>query len=54
MLKDNKGSAVNENGALNGFSSRDDAAVLLTFMISKKLSNIIQNSAVELPLLVDN
>ena len=46
MLKDNKGSAVNENGALNGFSSRDDAAVLLTFMISKKLSNIIQNSAV--------
>ena len=45
MLKDNKGSAVNENGALNGFSSRDDAAVLLTFMISKKLSNI-QNSAV--------
>ena len=43
---ENRGSSIDENGALNGFNLRDDVVVLLTFMISKKLSNIKQNSAV--------
>ena len=38
--------SIDENGALNGFNLRNDVVVLLTFMISKKLSNIKQNSAV--------
>ena len=43
---ENRGSLVDENGALNGSNSCDDAVVLLTYMISKNLSNIKQNSAV--------
>ena len=40
------GSSVDENGTLNGFNSPDDAAVLITFMISKNSSNIKKNVAV--------
>ena len=35
FIHENRGSSVEENGALNGFNSCGDAGVLLTFMISK-------------------
>ena len=43
---ENRRSSVDKNGVLNRFKSRDDTVVLLTFMISKDLSNIKQNSDV--------
>ena len=43
---ENRGSLVDEIDVLNGFYWLDDAVVLLTFMLSKNLSNIKQNSAV--------
>ena len=42
---ENRGTLVDENGALHGFNSCGDAVVLLAYMISKNLSNR-QNSAV--------
>lgn len=46
LLVPNTGSSVDENSALNGFNSCDDAAVLLAFMITKNLPIIKQNVAV--------
>ena len=39
-------SSVDKDSALNGFNSRGNTVVLLTFMVSKDLSKIKQNLAI--------
>ena len=45
VIQKKQGSPVDKNSALNSFNSSDEAAVQLSFMTSKNLSNTRQNLA---------